>query len=417
MFGAFILLCGTTHLLSIWVLWHPNYWFEGILKALTAAVSLFTAIALVKLIPQALSIPSRLQLEEERERRIEILEAMTDGFFTLDEDWKFTYLNKRSLEIMGITESELVGRNVWEIFPHESNRGFREKYEEAIATKQKIRFEEYYQPFDSWFDVTACPISGGGLGILFVNVTANKRQEEGLRNALASSQELVELKSQIVTTLSHEYRTPLATILSSAELLERHWDNYSRERGRSHISRILRSVHYLNALITDVLLLAKAESGKLELELSWIVLKPWLSEIAEEVTGERVIRIDAQEADLAIFVDEILMRQAMINLLSNAIKYSSAESEVVVSIEKQEERALIRITDRGIGIPAGDLGKIFDSFQRGSNVELVQGTGVGLALVKKCVDLHKGNVRVESEVGVGTTFTVCLPIIDNSNNL
>jgi signal transduction histidine kinase len=244
-------------------------------------------------------------------------------------------------------------------------------------------------------------------------IAERQRLEEELRNALAKEKELGELKSNIISVVSHEYRTPLATILSSTELLEHYGHTWPEEKKLRHFHRIESSVHHLTQLVSDVLVLNKAEAGKLEFNPALIDLVTFCGELVEElqltIKTEHNINFNSYGLGKAAYMDERLLRQFLTNLLSNAIKYSPEGSSIQFDLVCEDNTATFRIQDRGIGIPIEDQARLFEPFYRSSNVGTISGTGLGLAIAQRCVELQGGKVVVESEVGVGTTFTVTLP--------
>lgn len=290
-----------------------------------------------------------------------------------------------------------------------------------------------------------------------------RKQAEGeIRKALEKEKELRELKSRFISMTSHEFRTPLTTIHSSAELLERYGYKWTEERKLTHLYRIQSSVKYMTKLLNDVLILGKAEADKIKLNLVPLNLENFCHNLVEELqlndnnqhkiiftcdwrfkpeqgkvnqgeNGAGVhlmtaamenVSTQCQEENGTLtsevhpatlkppqpYMDEKLLRQILENLLSNAIKYSSSGSPVEFTLSYLETQVVFQIRDRGIGIPSEDQQRLFETFHRARNVGTIAGTGLGLAIVKKCVDVHQGQIAVESEIGVGTTFTVTLPI-------
>lgn len=245
-------------------------------------------------------------------------------------------------------------------------------------------------------------------------IAERQRLEEELRNALTNEKELSNFKSRIMSVVSHEYRTPLTTILSSTELLEHYSAQWSQEKKQRHYYRIKSSVAHLTQLVGDVLLSSKAEAGKLEFNPSSLDLVAFCRELVEELQittkTEQSIIFNSQGSCEDGYLDEKLLRQFLTNLLSNAIKYSPQGGNIHFDLKCDRDRAIVCIRDQGIGIPPEDQAQLFDAFYRSRNVGTISGTGLGLTIAKKCVELHSGQIAVESEVGVGTTFTITLPL-------
>jgi len=238
--------------------------------------------------------------------------------------------------------------------------------------------------------------------------------EAQLREALAQEKELSELKSRIISTISHEYRTPLTTIASSAQMLERYRHQWDDEKQLKHFQRIQTAIHHMTALVNDVLFLNKAEFEKLEFQPAPLELVPFFQEVIDDLRStvdNRYYLIFTHQKDCTQSVlDEKLLRQILTNLVSNAMKYSPNGGRVQVRLSSDDRNVTFQVQDEGIGIPPEDQQNLFTSFSRASNVGAIAGTGLGLSIVKKCVDLHNGQITVESEVGVGTTITISLPV-------
>ncbi len=242
--------------------------------------------------------------------------------------------------------------------------------------------------------------------------------------ALVQEQELNKLKTRFIHTASHEFRTPLGIISSSAGLLEDYDDKLNAEKKHKHFRQIQGSVKHMTTLLEDILLIEQADAGRLECQKDRLDLIEFCHELVDEIlTSDRADRrfvmqilalgreISAEET-YPVWIDRKLVRQILFNLLSNALKYSAPDSEVNFEVEIAPNNILFSITDRGIGILPEDRGKLFESFHRGSNVSNIQGTGLGLSIVKRCVDVHGGKIDLISEVNIGSTFTVNLPIED-----
>lgn len=257
-------------------------------------------------------------------------------------------------------------------------------------------------------------------------LTERKRVEDALRQseaetrqALAKEQELSELKSHFVTMTSHEFRTPLSTILCSAELIQRYSHKLSEEEKLQELQQIQDTVKRMTQLLDDVLLIGKAEAGRLDFKPTSLDLTPFCQNLVKEMQlsanqptdgSAHIIAFATQGQCSNACMDEKLLRHILSNLLSNAIKYSPQGGIVHFELICQQGEANFHIQDEGIGIPTVDQAQLFDVFHRARNVETIPGTGLGLAIVKKAVDLHGGQITLKSEVGVGTMFKVSIPL-------
>jgi len=245
-------------------------------------------------------------------------------------------------------------------------------------------------------------------------IAQRQHLEAELRQSLTKEKELSELKSNIISVVSHEYRTPLATILSSTELLQHYGHKWQEDKKQRHFQRIQNTIHHMTQLISDVLLINKAEAGKLEFKPVPLDLEAFCQELVEElqltVKTPHQIGFRRQGRSRWVCLDEKLLRQFLTNLLSNAIKYSPEGGTVQFDLMFDADQVTFTIKDQGIGIPEKEQDQLFDAFYRSSNVGTISGTGLGLAIVKKCVERHQGEIAVDSEVGKGTTFIVTIPV-------
>jgi signal transduction histidine kinase len=247
-----------------------------------------------------------------------------------------------------------------------------------------------------------------------VDIERQKLAEAELMTAVQREKELSELKSKFLSMASHEFRTPLATILSSSELLERYADRIDPQEKANLLHSIESGAKRMNELINDVLTLGRAESGVLRLNPARLDVHELCERVVREfriAQGRSHIVRFSNRFDLpAAEMDERLLRHILENLLSNAAKYSPEESEIAITLSRRAEDLVIEVQDQGIGIPQPDQAHLFESFHRASNVENRPGTGLGLAIVRKAVDLHGGSIAFHSEPGKGTRFSVRLPV-------
>jgi len=238
--------------------------------------------------------------------------------------------------------------------------------------------------------------------------------EAEVRKSLSKEQELNQLKSYFVSMVSHEFRNPLTTILGFAELVRDFDQQLTSEKRQAYLRQIQESARRMTALLNDVLSIGQAEAGKLEFNPEPLDVEEFCRDLVEEIklgnSVQHTITFSRPSQLTKACMDKNLLRQILTNLLSNAIKYSPEGSAVTFDLICQDEKAIFDIKDEGIGISPEDQQRLFESFQRGSNVGKISGTGLGLTIVKKAVDLHGGQIAVKSEVGVGTTFSVAIPL-------
>ncbi|MBD2204679.1 PAS domain S-box protein [Calothrix sp. FACHB-1219] len=246
------------------------------------------------------------------------------------------------------------------------------------------------------------------------DITEQKQLEQELILALEKEKELNDLKSRFISMTSHEFRTPLSTILSSAELLEHYRHKWTEEKQITHLQRIQTAVKRMTDMLHDVLFIGNAEAGILELKPTAFDLVQYCHQLVEEVGIEHnnphLISFTSQLETISCLMDKKLLKYILSNLLNNAIKYSPSNRLVEFTLNSQGGQVIFEIQDQGIGIPPEDIPYLFESFHRASNVDNILGTGLGLAIVKKCVDIHNGKISVDSTLGVGTKFKVTIPL-------
>lgn len=241
---------------------------------------------------------------------------------------------------------------------------------------------------------------------------------QDLAKALDAERELSALKNRFVSMVSHEFRTPLGVIMSAVELLHHYEGRLETEQREELFADIRGATKSMTGLMEQVLLLGRVEAGKLgfralPVDLP-VVLRKLVGEASSLFSGKCEVKLTLDADVHQALADETLLRHIFSNLVGNAIKYSPAGSEVGLTLRREAEDAVFQIADRGIGIPEADRGHLFEAFHRCGNVGEIQGTGLGLVIVKRCVEMHSGTLTFESEVGQGTTFTVRLPLFSHS---
>jgi PAS domain S-box-containing protein len=254
------------------------------------------------------------------------------------------------------------------------------------------------------------------------DITQRKKSIAELHKALEKEKELNELKTRFVSMVSHEFRNPLSSIVISTRLLETYSDQVTAEKRRDYLARIRAAAKQMTDLLEHVLVIGRVESGKLDFSPKPLDLDALCRELVEDCQlsagNLHIISFVKQHPQDDTFfqrgmcpcLDEKLLWHILSNLLSNAIKYSPQGGTVHLVLFYQKDAVIVQVKDEGIGIPPADQLQLFESFHRARNVGKIPGTGLGLAIVKKAVDLHGGTISVHSEVGVGTTFTVRLPV-------
>jgi PAS domain S-box-containing protein len=332
---------------------------------------------------------------------------------------RILYANPKALALTGLDEATAMSKPFIE-FIHPDDR-------ERVLTNHMRRIkgepvENYYQfrvlhndGSSRWLEISAVLFEWMGTPAtlnFLTDVTQRRQAEEDMQHALRRERELSEMKSRFVAVASHEFRTPLAAILSSVELLDDYGNRLPDDERKEIVGLIKTAVTRMNGMIEQVLVTSKLESGRFVFDPVSAAVPSLLAQMAAELdqanpqAARIAMRCDGLE-DRRL-VDAQLLRHILMNLLGNALKYSASESPVTCAASADGDRLHLVVQDRGIGIPPVDLPRLFQSFHRGTNVGNIQGTGIGLHIVKECVDLHQGSIEVDSEPGRGTTFRVRL---------
>jgi PAS domain S-box-containing protein len=380
-----------------------------------------TALAIARKRAEAelLSSAARLRQSEERFATAFRSSPAMLSIARLD-DGRYLDANDTFLRAAGYEREEVIGRDSVELGFFEDSPG-REMFFRTLRDKGSIQNVEAIFGTRSGakrilllsaefiqIDQVPCLLSAA------VDITERKQAEEELLRALARERELSELKSNFVSMVSHEFRTPLGIILSSSEILERYFHKIDQPSREEHLRAIQQSTRRMASMMEAVLLFGKMEAGKLEFEPADLDLPALCQRVTHELisaTDHRCpIHFRSELSSSGACGDEALLRHILSNLLANAVKYSAPGCPVEFILWGQATEAIFEIRDQGLGIPANDLEHIFDAFNRGGNVGHLPGTGLGLAVVKRCVELHGGRIELESSEGAGTTVVIRLPL-------
>lgn len=364
-------------------------------------------------------------LRESEEKFRALFEASSQGVMLHDEH-EYLEVNPAIVQILGYdSPQELIGLHPSLTSPPvqpngEDTAALAQHYIQECLRQGHVRFEwtaRRKNGEDIPVEVILTRVQWGGKQIIqaAVNeISARKKAEAELLKSLAREKELGQLKSNFVSMVSHEFRTPLGVIMSSAEILDHYLDQLEPAERREQLQSIQKNTRRMADLMEEVLVLGMVEAGKLEYQPAPLdfpcLCRRWVEELQSATNNKCPIHISTPAEVKDALADERLLQHIFTNLLSNAVKYSPAGRAVQFDVERDGEFAICRIRDEGMGIPAPDLDRLFGAFYRGRNASQVPGTGLGLTIVKRCVELHRGKIQVASEVGRGTTVTVKIPL-------
>jgi signal transduction histidine kinase len=345
----------------------------------------------------------------------DILDHMGDAFVSLDREWRYVHANGSALRLMDTPRETLIGQVHWAAFPDTIGTEFETACRAVMEEGCTRVFETYYPGHDRWLSVRAFPLANG-IGILYRSISRYKASAGELslaREDLALERLHYDERTIFMAMASHEFRTPLSTVLSSLDLLEHHLGAEDAKQRTKHMGRIRSSVHSMMDILNDLLSLEKLEAGTMAVVRVPVDLRHYLEDLLEQLQGVRKpgqVFAFEHTGECTVLLDPAVTGHVMLNLLSNAIKYS--EDEITIRSTVTTDSIIMEVIDRGIGIPQDEQQRLFSRFFRASNARKRKGTGLGLTIARRYAQLLDGDIRCTSQLGRGTTFTVELPIPD-----
>ncbi|MEA5515497.1 ATP-binding protein [Nodularia sp. UHCC 0506] len=367
-------------------------------------------------------------LRESRDKLATLLNSMSDAVIATDEQAKVTFMNPAAELLTGWKQADVQGKDISKIFnivDEITDTALENPVLKVLREKKVVYLSEFTSLItrngqkipigDSASPIMRRPDNIDGVVIVFWDLS-ERRQTELLEKALNQERELNNLKSLFISTVSHDFRNPLTVIQTAVELIEIKGDSLTPAKRSTYIQRIKVAVESMKQLMEDLLFMGRSDVGKLECHPHLInleqVCKEFIAEFSLITNDENKIIFTCHSERTDALIDEKLLHYILINLVSNAVKYSPKDKNIQVDLtcDVIKKVAILQIQDQGIGIPEADQKRLFESFYRASNVESIQGTGLGLVIVKRCVEAHQGEISVTSQVGFGTTFRVTLPL-------
>ncbi len=324
--------------------------------------------------------------------------------------------NQYVAQLVNLTPTQLIGTHAITVgHQMQDLPSFRQRWQQMLTTWEPLQQEEQLR--DRSYQVTAIPLKRqqgqhDRLLVVATDITNHKAAEATLNKALQKEKELGELKSRFLSIASHEFRTPLTTILGQTGLLRSLHQRLTSEQITQRLDKIHEQVNHITLIMDDVLLLSQSQRGifaPIAVDLD-ALCQTIIDELCSNPANLSRLNYRGCGTAPQILLDQRLLRQVITNLITNALKYSPPEKPVSITLDHQEGNLVLAVSDEGIGIPAADINFLFRPFYRAANVGKLSGTGLGLAIVKDAVERHGGTITVQSVVGVGTTFCVRLPV-------
>jgi PAS domain S-box-containing protein len=368
------------------------------------------------------------ELRHERDFSRKLIES-SPAFFTItDLEGRIIMMNPVLQQFLGYDQENFEGQVFWEVFALEDDREiFRERIQTMQQTGQPVTYEAHLRTADDervlveW-RASLIRQSDDQPRLVFamgIDISDRERaeklmrEEERLRAALKQERQLSELRNQFMSTVSHEFRTPLATILTSTELLERHGERMSSSARQRRLERIKEQIEHLNTMVDEISTVIRTSNGYVQFRSTETSLPELIEGLIQDVQlsmrTSHMVDLQTNWTRGSIQADPRLIQHIFTNLLSNAMKYSPGSATVHVQLYDEDDEIVMIVRDEGIGIPPRDQDRLYDSFYRGSNVGARGGTGLGLRIVADCVNLYDGSISYQTG-STGTTFTIRLPI-------
>lgn len=392
--------------------------------------------------PPQLAEPELKTLRRQHEL---ILNAVGEGVYGLDREGKVTFVNPAAAKMIGWEIKELIGQSMHSVLHYSKPDGRPYPVHECPIYEafrdgriHRANTEVFWRKDGSSFPVeyVSTPMQDQqgdlvGTVVAFQDITQRKWAEAllqrtneelemkvldrtaELQQANEQLQELSELKSRFISMVCHEFRNPLNNILLSASSLERYDAQLSPDHRREYLNGVKTDVERMTQMIDDILVIGKIEAHKLRIQPTLIELVQFGHSLVAELqltSSWQQLTVTSRHRHLIAELDEKLLRSILTNILSNSIRYSRDRTSINLQLSKRKGQVIFRVTDQGIGIPREDLPYLFEPFHRGKNVSNIPGTGLGLNIVKRFVDLHNGQIKVKSKLNLGTTFTIALPL-------
>jgi signal transduction histidine kinase len=350
-----------------------------------------------------------------------VLDSSTAGYILIGSNGRIRIINMiASIYLNAIHNRQPnVGDNIFDFVLPEEQKIFENYFNKAIDRRTQLwERTVFINGYEFNFNNLFSPIhndEGRVIGVC-ISIQDNTQIHQAQKLLLATIEHehnLFEMQSRFVSMTSHEFRTPLTGILSSAELIKLYKDRMTPDKLTQHLDKIINQVKFMNKLIDEILLMGKTQANSLKFQPEHSRLSDVCTEILDEFKQnsnefER-IQYHCSPVFQSRLYDSHLLRLILTNLLGNALKYSPKESPVLFEVTSLEDKAVLVIKDYGIGIPEKDQKHMFEPFYRGSNTQSTLGTGLGLVVTKQAVTLHGGTIEIESKDGEGTKFIVTLP--------
>lgn len=373
---------------------------------------------------EEINISRNMQLNEAKNLYRLLAENTIDLVCLHNLDATFQYVSPSVQNLLGYSPQELIGKSPLEYTHPEDVDNLKQRIYGFISEQEDVAAQVRLRHFDGhyiWFESKAKLVKVDDVPVSFHSgtreITAQKEAEESIKHALRKEKKLNDLRTNLVSTISHEFRTPMTTIRTSAELIEMYIEDQpiaNADRLEKHLHTITNEIDRIVELMNTVLTISKEDAGKTNFQPVYFDLKQVCLDVIETSYSNqkdgRKVQTNFYGDVFPVFADKNLMEYSLFNLLNNAFKYSVGCGDVSLNLFRKETSIIVEIIDNGIGIPESDQKKLFNTFFRASNTDGIQGTGLGLYIVKTFTEKNSGVIHLESKKGKGTKVTLSFPL-------
>ncbi len=349
--------------------------------------------------------------------------SKTDWVIISDYNDCIVFVNQCLIDFMNTNgfAKNIIGEKISSVFPFITEEDLIEN-KKILTEKNELIFEKEYNVFEKKLQThnRIIPVINNGKliqMIIIINEIANNNQENNKTgHTQESEKELNSMKSNFLSVVSHEFRTPLAGILSSTQLLQKYYQKWETEKNEKYLNQIVESVNYVTNILDHLSVIENDTNNTITLKPVSVDISEFLETIINEnkmlFNTEVNIHKSFNLQEREHYIDKNLIRYIIGNILNNAIKFTQQSNEIFFSVDDNSQNLIFIITDFGIGIPSGEQTYIFEPFYRASNTENIKGTGFGLSVVKRMIDLYNGKIFIKSQLNKGTSITIILPKIE-----
>lgn len=401
---------------------HFNRWLEWVFNGIRDKDNNLTEVVGV-----AHDISDEMIVKELLQKSEANLRAMLNNqfvaFILIDENYNIQTFNTIAYEWLrinlGIDIRE--GLSILDVITKENDQIlFFDLYFQCI-NGQKANNEIHLEKSNSWFEINLTPVKNKeteifGVCITAIDISKRKLYEKSISDALEKEKELNDIKSRLVSAVSHEFRTPLAIISSSAQLIQSFYNQYNEEQKENQFTKLFNAIKRTTNLLDEILLINYEQSKLIPFNPQDTNLLDFCLQLIEELKlttrNDVQIKFNFKVVEPIKRLDENILKHILRNLISNAVKYSKVNGEVVLDVNysRLNNELIFKVIDNGLGIHPEDLKKIYEPFFRGRNVSTINGTGIGMAIVKRFIDIHLGKIEIDSQINLGTKVKVTLPL-------